>query len=36
MPEVTEVIESANRHGRPQWGERWRLSRHLRARGYGR
>ena len=36
MAEVTETLEAANRHGKPQWGERWRLSRQLRARGYDR
>jgi heptosyltransferase-2 len=34
MPGVDEVIEADLRHGRLQLGERWRLGRRLRARGY--
>jgi heptosyltransferase-2 len=36
MAEVDEVLEAANRHGSPQWRERWQLSRRLRGRGYRR
>lgn len=36
MPEVTEVIEAANVHGKLQLAARWRLARTLRARGYQR
>ncbi len=35
MPEVDEVIEADLRHGELQLGERWRLGRELRTRGYG-
>ena len=34
MPQVDEVIEADLRHGALQLGERWRLGRKLRARGY--
>ena len=34
MPEVSEVIEAPLRHGPLQLGERWRLGRQLRRRGY--
>jgi len=36
MPEVAEVIEAPLRHGALQLGERWRLARELRRRGYDR
>lgn len=36
MPEVDEVIAVPYRHGALQLGERWRLSRSLRRRGYDR
>jgi heptosyltransferase-2 len=36
MAGVSEVIEAANAHGKAQLGERWRLSRTLRARRYDR
>ena len=35
MPEVDEVIEADLRHGALQLGERWRLGRRLKNRGYG-
>jgi len=35
MPEVDEVIEADLRHGELQLGDRWRLGRSLRERGYG-
>jgi heptosyltransferase-2 len=35
MPEVDEVIEADLRHGELQLGERWRLGRRLKERGYG-
>ncbi len=34
MPEVSEVIEVDLRHGELQLGERWRLGRRLKERGY--
>jgi heptosyltransferase-2 len=34
MPEVAEVIEADLRHGELQLGDRWRLARQLRERGY--
>jgi heptosyltransferase-2 len=34
MPEVSEVIEADLRHGELQLGERWRLGRRLKERGY--
>jgi heptosyltransferase II len=34
MPEVSEVIEAPLRHGELQLGERWRLGRGLKQRGY--
>ena len=34
MPEASEVIEADLRHGELQLGERWRLGRELRSRGY--
>lgn len=34
MPEVGEVIEADLRHGELQLGERWRLGRRLKERGY--
>ena len=34
MPEVDEVIEADLRHGELQLGDRWRLGRSLKARGY--
>jgi heptosyltransferase-2 len=34
MPEVSEVIETELRHGELQLGERWRLGRKLKERGY--
>lgn len=34
MPEVDDVIEADLRHGALQLGERWRLGRSLKARGY--
>lgn len=34
MPEVSEVIETDLRHGELQLGERWRLGRRLKERGY--
>jgi heptosyltransferase-2 len=34
MPEVDEVIEADLRHGELQLGDRWRLGRQLRERGY--
>jgi heptosyltransferase-2 len=34
MPEVHEVIEAPLRHGALQLGERWRIGRSLKARGY--
>ena len=34
MPEVDEVIEAPFRHGALQLGERWRLGRALKGRGY--
>ncbi len=34
MPEVDEVIESDMRHGELQLGDRWRLGRQLKERGY--
>jgi len=36
MPEVAEVIAGELHHGALQLGERWRLSRELRGRGYDR
>ena len=36
MPEVAEVIEAPLRHGALQLGERWRLARELKRRGYDR
>ena len=36
MPEVAEVIEAPLRHGALQLGERWRLARQLKRRGYER
>ena len=36
MPEVSEVIEADLRHGELQLGERWRLGRMLKERGYER
>lgn len=36
MAEVADVLEAPNRHGSPQWRERWLLSRRLRTRGYRR
>ena len=36
MPEVAEVIEAPLRHGALQLGERWRLARQLKRRGYDR
>ena len=35
MPEVDEVIEADLRHGELQLGDRWRLGRKLKERGYG-
>lgn len=35
MPEVAEVVEADMRHGELQLGDRWRLGRQLKARGYG-
>jgi heptosyltransferase II len=35
MPEVDEVIDADLRHGELQLGDRWRLGRQLRERGYG-
>jgi len=35
MPEVSEVIEADLRHGELQLGDRWRLGRKLKERGYG-
>ena len=34
MPEVDEVIEADFRHGELQLGDRWRLGRQLKERGY--
>jgi heptosyltransferase-2 len=34
MPEVSEVIEADLRHGELQLGDRWRLGRQLKERGY--
>jgi heptosyltransferase-2 len=34
MPEVAEVMEADMRHGELQLGDRWRLGRQLKARGY--
>src|SRR5690242_21286882 len=34
MPEVREVIAAPLRHGALQLGERWRIGRELKARGY--
>ena len=34
MPEVSEVLEADLRHGELQLGDRWRLGRLLKARGY--
>jgi heptosyltransferase-2 len=36
MPEVDEVIEADLRHGELQLGDRWRLGRQLKERGYDR
>jgi heptosyltransferase-2 len=36
MPEVSEVIDGAFRHGALQLGERWRVAREIRRRGYDR
>ena len=36
MPEVDEIIEAPNVHGRLELGRRWRLARNLRQRGYTR
>lgn len=36
MAEVDEIIEAPNVHGRLDLAARWRLGRHLRARGYAR
>jgi heptosyltransferase-2 len=36
MPEVSEVLEADLRHGELQLGDRWRLGRQLRERGYDR
>jgi heptosyltransferase-2 len=35
MPEVAEVLEADMRHGELQLGDRWRLGKQLKARGYG-
>jgi heptosyltransferase-2 len=35
MPEVDEVLDADLRHGELQLGERWRLGRRLKERGYG-
>ena len=36
MPEVDEIVEAPNVHGRLDLAARWRLGRRLRARGYAR
>ncbi len=35
MPEVSDVLEAELRHGELQLGDRWRLGRRLKERGYG-